>query len=235
MSSSPGKPPRAPRGKAVPEARPSRGRPPTISREKLLDVAREVFLERGVRATTAEVAERAGVSEGTVFHRFKSKDLLFHEAMHFDFDEMPTMVEESIRNVEGLEIREALVELGAAMLQLGRVVLPLVMMSWSNPDQCLPDENKRATFVRMVRSYIVFFEQRIQKGEIRRVDPEILTRSFMGSLHQYCMSELTMQNTNELALPEGLFVRGLVDLLLTGAAPQEVPAATASTRRLSRG
>ena len=42
-----------------------------ISKERLLVVAREVFLELGIRATTLEVAMRAGVAEGTIFHRFK--------------------------------------------------------------------------------------------------------------------------------------------------------------------
>ena len=59
----------------LPASRPSRGRPPTITSERLLDVARDVFLECGIRATTQDVAERAGVSEGVLFHRFKSKDI----------------------------------------------------------------------------------------------------------------------------------------------------------------
>src|SRR6188768_584747 len=76
-----GQPPGAPDA----EARP-RGRPPVISNERLLEVAREVFLEFGIRATTLEVATRAGVAEGTIFHRFKSKDELFRAAMNFDPD-----------------------------------------------------------------------------------------------------------------------------------------------------
>ena len=67
-----------------------RGRPPSIDSERLLTVAREVFLERGIRATTLEVAERAGVSEGVLFHRFKSKEGLFGAAMEFDQEAAPT-------------------------------------------------------------------------------------------------------------------------------------------------
>ena len=69
----------------APRAR-TRGRPPVISTERLLDVAREVFLELGIRATTSEVATRAGIAEGTIFHRFKSKEELFRAAMNFDPD-----------------------------------------------------------------------------------------------------------------------------------------------------
>jgi len=52
-------------------------RPTVIRDETIIDAAREVFLERGFGATTAEVAVRAGVSEGSIFKRFNSKVDLF--------------------------------------------------------------------------------------------------------------------------------------------------------------
>jgi len=39
-----------------------RGRPPSISEETILDAAKAVFMEEGVGATTARIAERAGIS-----------------------------------------------------------------------------------------------------------------------------------------------------------------------------
>ena len=88
---------RAGAGSAASRARPAprpRGRPPVISQERLLEIAREVFLELGFRATTAEVASRAGVAEGTIFLRFKSKAELFRAAMQFDPDQALAIVEE---------------------------------------------------------------------------------------------------------------------------------------------
>src|SRR3954470_13263750 len=96
------------RPKADPsEVRPSRGRPPTIDFERLLAVAREVFLERGIRATTLEVAQRAGVSEGSLFHRFKTKDALFRAAMRFDEDELPRLLSGAIQKLDGPDVRSA--------------------------------------------------------------------------------------------------------------------------------
>jgi AcrR family transcriptional regulator len=47
------------------------------NRAKLLDVAEEVFAEKGTSASTEEVARRAGVGIGTVFRHFPTKhDLL---------------------------------------------------------------------------------------------------------------------------------------------------------------
>lgn len=44
------------------------------NRRRLLDAAVEVFAEHGLEASTAEIARRAGVGQGTVFRRFPTKD-----------------------------------------------------------------------------------------------------------------------------------------------------------------
>ncbi|BBX05988.1 TetR/AcrR family transcriptional regulator [Mycolicibacterium aichiense] len=44
------------------------------NRESLLAAAEEVFAERGVEASVADIARRAGVAKGTVFRHFASKE-----------------------------------------------------------------------------------------------------------------------------------------------------------------
>jgi AcrR family transcriptional regulator len=44
------------------------------NRERIIAAAVEVFAERGLDASTAEVAQRAGVGEATLFRRFPTKD-----------------------------------------------------------------------------------------------------------------------------------------------------------------
>jgi AcrR family transcriptional regulator len=57
------------------------------SRERLLDGAARVFAERGFeRASVDEVAAEAGVSKGTLYWNFKSKDDLFHALMEEHID-----------------------------------------------------------------------------------------------------------------------------------------------------
>jgi AcrR family transcriptional regulator len=63
---------------AAPAASPRFQRRPEARPEELLSAAVSVFGERGFRATTLEeVAQRAGVSKGTVYLYFASKDDLF--------------------------------------------------------------------------------------------------------------------------------------------------------------
>jgi AcrR family transcriptional regulator len=44
------------------------------NRRRILDAAAAVFAERGLDASTAEIARRAGVGEATLFRRFPTKD-----------------------------------------------------------------------------------------------------------------------------------------------------------------
>jgi AcrR family transcriptional regulator len=51
-----------------------RGRPPSGGREEILRATHDLLRERGMaKLTTREVAERAGVSEGSVFYHFEDR------------------------------------------------------------------------------------------------------------------------------------------------------------------
>ncbi len=216
------RPPRSTRRPERPRPR-GRGRPPVISSEALLEVARQVFLEKGIRATTADVAERAGVSEGTIFHRFRSKDELFRAAMRFDPADLPALFAELEGMVGKGDLRENLVGLAMRMLELGRVAIPIMMMSWSNPEDELSLEKisaKSEAYRRAGSMIRTFFEREIEAGRIAAADPTVLARVFLGSLHHFAMSQLlVLADKGPLAIPPEAFVQGLVDLIVRAAVP----------------
>jgi AcrR family transcriptional regulator len=189
-----------------------------IDSARLLAVAREVFLERGIRATTLEVAERAGVSEGSLFNRFKSKEGLFAAAMNFDGAEARRLLQEALRDVEALEVHEGLMKLSTSLLEIGRVALPIMMMSWSNPKTSgeTSFDKKRAGFSVFLKALAAYLERKMDQGQLRHVDAEVLARTLIGSLHHYSVTR-TLMEADEVLIPEGMFVRGLIDLLLNGA------------------
>ena len=51
------------------------------NRERLIEVAREVFREQGYDASLDEVAKRAGVGAGTLYRHFPSRDVLMDAIM----------------------------------------------------------------------------------------------------------------------------------------------------------
>ena len=207
-----------------------RGRPKVISNDELLQVARGVFLERGIRATTAEVAERAGIAEGTVFMRFKSKDALFRAAMCIDPNKLPPFVEALSGRVGKGDLRRTLVEFATSALEVSRHALPVMLMSWSNPggEYALEKATERSEGYRRGFSAVRrFFEGEMRAGRLGPCNAELLTRIFMGSLHHYCLSELFLAQEEGKRLSPTAFAEGLVDMLLR-ATPR--PKAVGKTR-----
>jgi AcrR family transcriptional regulator len=229
----------APRGRAQPtpaspveaEVRP-RGRPPVISNERLLEVAREVFLEHGIRATTAEVSRRAGVAEGTLFHRFRSKEELFRAAMQFDPDQALTFIESLPERAGTGDLRATLVDFAEHFLELGRVAVPVMMMSWSNPEtEMARGAERNQRYRRVVSAFSSFFQKEMDLGRIAHRDPQVLARMLLGSLHHFCMSELLARDVGGLSLSN--FAREVVDVLLaaSGVAPAGVTFEAPAQRR----
>lgn len=220
----------------VAERRP-RGRPPVISTERLLEVAREVFLELGIRATTLEVASRAGIAEGTIFTRFKSKADLFRAAMQFDPDEALAFVERLPSLAGQPDLRRTLADFAEEFLRIGRVAVPVMMMSWSNPESQPCGEHigeRSARHKRVVGAIISFFEAEMSIGRVRVQSPEVLARMLLGSLHQYCMSELFARDVGGVT-PQA-FAGQVVDVLLAAVAVEaKRPSSSAARPRRARG
>lgn len=222
----------------VAERRP-RGRPPVISTERLLEVARGVFLEFGIRATTLEVASRAGIAEGTIFTRFKSKADLFRAAMQFDPDEALAFVERLPGLAGQPDLRQTLSDFAEEFLRIGRVAVPVMMMSWSNPETqpCGDHLGERgARHKRVVAAITAFFQAEMRVGRVRAQSPEVLARMLLGSLHHYCMSELFARDVGGVT-PQA-FASQVVDVLLAAVTVDVTgpgPTSTSPRRRRARG
>ena len=200
-------------------ARPrSRGRPPVISTERLLEVARQVFLELGIRATTSEVAARAGIAEGTIFHRFKSKEELFRAAMKFDPDAALVLVESLLAQSGSADLRGTLVEFAESFIEFGRVAMPVMMMSWSNPESqmCAERTTERTSrYHRVLGALGGVFAAEMEKGRLRQAEPEVMARMLIGSLHHFCMTEVLMGEPRSRFTHRD-FAKQVVDVLLAG-------------------
>jgi len=104
--------------KARRSGRPSRAQA-LLLRDRILEVATELFLSEGYGATSIEaVAERAGISKRTFYHRFDNKAALFAAVVHQIIEqirpppEVPLLegatLHQILRRLAGLALRAAL-------------------------------------------------------------------------------------------------------------------------------
>lgn len=211
-------------------------RPVSIDEATLLEAAREVFLAKGFSATTAEVAERAGVSEGILFHRFGTKHALFSAAMRPN----PDGVFEKLRLADRVgkgDLDTSLSEIALELVTFLRSIMPCIMMAWSNRGESgLPSELEAPNPppIRMIRELARYFEAEIRAGRMRRVDPEIVARAFVGGLMHYVFIETLGAVHGELPLPAEMYVRGLIDVLTKGVSETPSPVPTTQRGRVKR-
>jgi AcrR family transcriptional regulator len=206
-------------------------RPVTISDETLLDAARAVFLEHGIRATSAEVAKRAGVSEGTLFKRFRTKEQLFHAAMSVPLEDDSAQFVGSLASRVGQgSLREQFEEVALLGIAFFRKIVPLHMMSWSsqskNDGNGPYNEKGEHRAIQGRRLFEGYFEGERRIGRLRNVDVSVLARTFMGAVYNFVAMEVIVGQGDPLPMPAETFVRGLVDILLRGV---EAPAAAFKT------
>jgi AcrR family transcriptional regulator len=180
-----------------------RGRPAGVSEDAILDAARDVFLRRGLDATTAEIAERAGVSESLIFYRYKTKEALFVAVIDKMIVLAPSLA--SLPERVGIgDITDHLYEVGVGIVEGMRTVLPLMMMAWSSAAKMttLTDrmQHPNPVHIQALKLLGGYFEAEARLGRLRAVDSEILARTFFGGICDYVMSQFLHKTADTLPL-----------------------------------
>lgn len=198
-----------------------RGRPQSISAETILDAAGTVFRERGHAATTAEIAARAGVSEGILFHRYKNKETLLAAVIHRE-GEPPLVLREIIARAGRGSLPANVRTIVEAVLDSVIRVHPLFELGISSSTPAafhasiLASPEKPAP-VRMVELISRYFEAEAGAGRVRQVDTVCVARAVMGACMDYTHSERFLASKPD----RNGFIRGMVDFVLHGIAASE--------------
>ncbi len=189
-------------------------RPRTISDQQIVDAAREVFLEQGFSATTAEIARRAGVSEGTLFKRFSTKEDLFAETI--GLSEGRGWHKELTNLIGQGDPCENLKRLAWMIVRMARIILPPLMVMWSRghaPGSKLkPDRDPVGEDIAAIAAYL---RAEVALGRLRGVDCEVAADALIGALTSHVHRELMLGpgiDTNQ-------YVERLLDAWWTGLAP----------------
>jgi AcrR family transcriptional regulator len=145
------------------------GRKKTISDSALLEIARQVFIEKGFSASTKAIARQAGVSEGVIFQRFTTKDELFFAAMI----PPPASLNELLRHSRSRG--SSLIEkVTWAMIDYCRATLPVLLPLMAHPAFRFEEFAQRHPDTPMIalrRELVQFMVEQKKAGHIGNIDP----------------------------------------------------------------
>jgi AcrR family transcriptional regulator len=204
-------------------------RPPTVDKEEILAAAREVLREHGVRATTAQVAERAGISEGSIFNRFPTKRALFRAAVEPMFG-AGAWTRTLQKRVGATQPPEQLVEIGLEIAKFFRSLMPIIIVSIAEaggPEDAPPPAAIAAEMKRLGD----YFRAEADAGRMRPHDSLTVARIFIGAIFHFVFVDVTLDMGRELPLGTDAYLRGLVDTLWRGLAPADGSRAAQRTAR----
>jgi len=202
-----------------------RGRPQILSDEALLEAAKRVFLEEGVGATTAAIARRAGISESVIFHRYKTKEGLFIAVLDQQMRVAPALEALASKVGQG-DIAETLFDLAMGIVEASKALMPFMTLAatmarasnWKLDQLRQRISRPQPVHVRSLELLEDFFDREAKARRLRAVDPALLARVFWGAVIQHIMEKVWWGLQEALPVSTPAYLRGLIDLLLSGAA-----------------
>jgi AcrR family transcriptional regulator len=136
------------------------------NRRRLIDAAAELFSERGTEVTIAEIRERAGVGQGTVFRHFPTKEHLMAEVMR---ERMASLTALATERLEAEDPVEGLRDFMVAAAQSKAVDQEIYRLICET--NALPAEDERALRRELV-GYVRQLLRRAQEAGAIRDDVE---------------------------------------------------------------
>jgi AcrR family transcriptional regulator len=192
-------------------------RPVLIQRKAILDAAQKLFMRQGLKATTAQVSKAAGVSEGSIFKHFKSKNDLFLAALQIESVEMPW--HKLLMNSAGTgDIRKMLELAGRQLLDRLQIVIPHMVMLRSSgmllKGACSHGDVPPPVYHGRVLAKYLRAETKL--GRLSVQTPESHAHAFIGALSHYVFCDAFL---GYKPAPAQDYISAVVDMILIASSP----------------
>lgn len=196
-----------------------------VKRQTIVDMAAEVFREKGFERTSmAEIRQRVGGSNATLYNYFPSKEALFLEVMYqayqSEFDAAHNILDSSTDNIV-----DALHNFGEKLLQLlyspgVTAVRRLVTASFGNRElsqSCYERGPKRS-----MHELSEFLRAAIDKGQLRPCDPHIAVLHLRALLEAELLDRFIFQIDADVT-PEAItpIVRRAIGVFMAAYGPEK--------------
>ena len=193
------------------------GRRKIIQDEELLDTAKDVFVEKGIGASTREIARRAGISEAVIYQRYPTKADLFFAAMV----PPPLSVEQLLGGGTGdADVLSHLESIALGMLDYHRELVPILLPLMSHPSfdfEQFAQRHPESPLARLRLGLVEYLEAQQKLGRVAPGNTGMAVLVLVAAIHSLALFE-------KLGVHGGKFeegvVRSMVRSLWWGLAPQ---------------
>ncbi len=189
-------------------------------RHRILEAAAQIFAQEGYAgATTRQIAEAADLAEGTLYNYFDSKrDILLAIAR-----ESETPMIRALRELGGLEGRDAMVALFEKALDISEAQLPftqtLVSEAWVDDEILIEFVITRLRQIHQLLAALIAAQ--VEAGHFRPVDPDLGARLLMGMFGGLIVPALRGVAPLPSHDERRAIAEGVVGVLLEGVLPQD--------------
>lgn len=196
---------------------------------QILEAAIKIFSEKGYEGSrTSEIAKEANIAEGTIFRYYKTKKdllvgLLFPLVTKFFRPLVLNSVEKIINNKKQKSIELLLKEILMDRLSLANknsaLVKTIAIESIYHPELLDPIRKEIAPkFLPLINN---FFDSNIKNGNLRDLNPNLITRSMMSLLTGFVILRNIFPEYFTLGSDEAE-IENIVDLMLNGISNSKI-------------
>ena len=193
-------------------------RPTVHDEEKVLDIARQVFLEYGPSASVALVAKNAGVSDALLFKRYKDKQGLFLAAMDIPAPQLDSLLaDKSGKGVVKDNLEATLLEL----IEFFRAAVPRLMALWSHKNIPFIEQLHQQSPElpqRLSEPVSAYLSKEFNLGRTNQADSNLIARMIISVASNFVLWELVGlrdSSTNETEE----YAKGMINILWHGLDP----------------
>jgi AcrR family transcriptional regulator len=198
-------------------------------RQQIIDGALAAFSAKGFDgASNKDIAQAAKIaSPGLIYHYFKDKLDLLHQLLE---SRMPLL--QLLGEVEGTLDRPPAELLPVLALKILRAyeqwpaaaIMKVVLAeSMRNPQVArMVNEVGPGRGLRLLSGYLA---AQMDAGALRRMDPDVATRAFVGPLIAYSLTKTLFDDPVSGAIGHEAMARGAAEIFLRGMAPEAGPGA----------
>lgn len=188
----------------------------TDTQTKILQAAQRLFAQRGYGGTTTrDLAQAAGVAEGTLFRHFENKKAILVEIASQGWVELLT------------ELLTELSEMGSykAVAQVMRRRMLNLSKNTNMMRVCFMEAQFHADLREQIQTQVIdkmtdvaeaFFQTAMDRGVYRQMNPRVVARVFLGMFMVAGFSQATLGDNGSSPQEMKDLAEGLADIFLNG-------------------